>query len=169
MRLLVARGALLLLKFGYSKYCLSFVNLICGYKIAKIGTLTIVAPQEKLQIILDGVDYLKTLDPIMYQMLTVDQKYVCQYDKAISRAGEFFSINDNLLSYGKEGVVASFVQEILLFNRLHKPFERQPRRQTAAKLKAYNEILNQLCLWLKTNSFHPKLVAYYRKLLEKNG
>jgi hypothetical protein len=52
---------------------------IKGNKRSIVGTCTIIAPPKQMQIILEGITFLREIDSEMFKRLTVEQKYVFLY------------------------------------------------------------------------------------------
>ena len=133
---------------------------LTGYKRSVEGTCTIFAPPKQMKEIMHGIEYLRTLDPEMFQRLTTKQRYVFLYSKKRHmRCKEYFSFPDNYLLWGKEGVVTCFVQSITSSSLEESPFKKSPvtRRQ----------VQQQVFEWVKKHSFQPELVKQYQEFAEK--
>ena len=137
-----------------------------GYKRSVFGACTILAPPKEMQIILQGITYLQTLDPEMFQRLTAEHRYMFLYHpQKYLRFRRIFSITDNFLLWGNEGIATCFVQSILDFTLWVLPSERSliKSNQVAATRQ---EIQRQVFEWVKKHSFRPELVKQYEKLAE---
>jgi hypothetical protein len=143
------------------RFTMPFTLRLGGYKRSVVGTCTILAPQKQMQVILHGLTYLQALDSEMFQRLTVEQRYVFWYHKSrYLRCFEFFTITDNFLSWGDEGVAACFVQSILSLP-LRKPFLNEDVVITRSQAQ------QQFSEWLKKHSISPNFSQHYQ-VTEKN-
>jgi hypothetical protein len=141
------------------RFAMPLTLRLVGYKRAVVGTCTILAPQEKMQLILQGLTYLQTLDSGMFQRLTAKRRYVFwYYPNRYLRCFELFTITDNFLSWGSEGVVACFVQSVLALT-LKKPF---PFKKFGAKVLTRSHVQQQVIEWLEGHSFSPAFTKHYQ-------
>jgi hypothetical protein len=166
--------SLINLIFRWLALCLLYLMAKCGLplvvrlarrKKSVIGTCTIWAPPKQMQAILEGIEYLRKLDPEMFKRLTVEHKYVLFYHKkhrTIAYAA--YSITDHYLLHGKEGVVIFLVQTIL--NRTMQDSLGRFRVKRSDALVADRENRKQIFEFVKKHSFSPKLVEQYRKSAE---
>jgi hypothetical protein len=143
------------------KYGLSPLLRLFGCKRTIVGTCVILAPPKQMLIILQGIEYLRTLDSEMYQRLTAERRYVFWYNTAgrYLRILDIFSITDSFLLWGKEGVVTCFVQSVIGSALEQSPFKRSKITDRQAR--------QQLFEWLSKHSFSPELVKHYQEFAEK--
>lgn len=135
-----------------------------GARSYRIGKCILLAPPKQLQAFLDGVAFVQTIDPKMFQRLTAEQRYVFIYKPKRNRGlycREYFSITDKYLDWGKEGVALCLVQCILEFNLVYLPAARSLVVNREALIKARCEVQKQLFNWLKEHSFSIELVKQY--------
>jgi hypothetical protein len=134
-----------------------------GLKQFAVGKCIILAPPEQMQTIMQGITYLQTIDREMFLRLTAEHRYIFWYHpKRFMECREIFSINDNYLQWGKEGVVACFLQAIMDFNLKHLPLERSVFKKQVAVVDR-REIQQQVFEFVKKHSFPPELVAFYQE------
>jgi hypothetical protein len=136
---------------------------LIGYKRSVTGTCIILAPPKQMRIILQGLTYLRTLDPEMFQRLTTERQYVFWFEKnRYSRCREFFTITDNFLLWGNEGVVTCFVQSVM-----DSPLEKaSPFKKRKLTVITRRQIQQQVFEWLKKHSFSPELTEQYKTWAE---
>jgi len=136
---------------------------VTGYKRSVVGTCTILAPPKQMQIILEGTTYLRDIDPEMFRRLTAERKYFLSYHKKHRTSfKEFYTITDNGLLHGKEGVVICLVQIILI--RDVKDSLGRFRINSSEEIAARRDYKQQIFEFVKRHSFSPKLVDHYQKL-----
>jgi hypothetical protein len=140
-----------------------------GYKRADVGTCTIVAPPKQIKIILEGIEFLRTIDPSIFRRLTAEHRYIFVYvSKPVARfqCRDIFSIDDACLSWGKEGICICLVQSILAFNLMYLPVESSlvVGNRGREAFEARREIQQQLLKWMAGHSFSPVLVKHYEEL-----
>ncbi len=135
---------------------------LSGYKRSDIGTCTILAPPKQMQIILEGVTYLQMLDSEMFRRLTAERRYIFWYFKQMPylQCRDVFGITDNFMSWGKEGVVACFVQCVLYFNLEHLRRSQIKNCKDSASTRC--EMQKQVLEFLERYSFPSELVKQYR-------
>jgi hypothetical protein len=134
-----------------------------GYRRSVFGTCTILAPPREMQIIQQGITYLQTIDQEMFLRLTGERRYIFWYHpKHFVECREIFTINENYLNWGKEGVIACFVQAIMDFNMKHLPLDRSLFKKHVAVVDRH-DIQQQVFEFVKKHSFPPELVDFYRK------
>ena len=137
--------------------------MFTGYKRSVTGTCIILAPHKQMQIILQGLTYLQALDPEMFQKLTTGRRYVFWFHKNhYSRCREYFTITDNFLLWGNEGVATCFVQSVM-DSSLEKtsPF----KKRKAAEITRH-QIQQQVFEWLNKHCFSPELTEQYKTWAE---
>ncbi len=138
-----------------------------GYKETIVGSCTILAPAKQMETILVGIEYLRTLDPEMFQRLTVENRYLFWYHpKRFLQSRDIFTITDNFLLWGKEGIAICFVQSVLDFNLKYLPSKRTSARNCEMVVVARREIQRQVFEWTTKHSFPPELVKQYRVFAE---
>jgi len=136
-------------------------RLFEGYKKSVIGTCVILAPPNQTDQILKGIEYLRTLDSEMYRRLTAERRFLFFYKKgSYNRMLDIFSIPDNFLAWGREGVVTCLVQAVI-----GSAMEQSPLKES--KLTRH-QVLQQIYEWLKNHSFQPELIKQYEKFAESS-
>jgi hypothetical protein len=143
---------------------------LAGYRRSRVGTCTFFAPAKQMQVILEGIALLRTLDPAMFQRLTAERRYWFLYDPKgkYMHAADFFMITKSFLNWGKEGVAIYFVQCILDFHLIFLPQLRNLHWNAANRSAARSEIQRQLLDWIKRYSFPAQLVGHYERLTQKS-
>jgi hypothetical protein len=154
--------------YWFGKSVLLFARLFggFGYNKALVGKMIILAPADKMQLFLEGANFLKCVDLTMYRRLTVEHKFVCFYHTKYTRARDQFSITDYHLRWGKEGVAANFVMAVLAFDILESPMGFSLKMESGKTLAARLEIAQQYYAWLSEHSFPAGLVDYAHRNLE---
>lgn len=138
------------------KFALGPALPLTGFKRTIVGTCTILAPPKQMETIMQGIAYLRTLDPEMFQRLTTKQRYVFWYTKhRYMRCYEYFALSNNFLLWGNEGIVTCFVQSIMASSLEQSPFSKS----TATRLQVQQQVFE----WLKGHSFASELVNQYRE------
>ncbi len=139
---------------------------VTGYKRSVVGTCTILAPPKQMQIILEGITFLRDIDPEMFKRLTTERKYVLSYHaKHRTSFEEFHTITNNGMLHGKEGVAISLVQ-IILF-RTAKDSLGQFGVDRLEEMAARRVYKKQIFEFVKKHSFAPHLIEHYQRLAEK--
>lgn len=140
-----------------------------GYQKVSVGKMIILAPTNKLPLILEGVAYLKAVDPRMFQRLTVEHNFVCFYRKKFTRARDHFTVTEFHLRKGEEEVAANFAKAVLVFNIIDLKLGFSLKKDPKEILTARVEIAQQYYTWLTEHSFPASLVDYARKNLEEKN
>jgi hypothetical protein len=140
---------------------------LCQCKLAYFGKFAILVPADKFKRILEGVEYLRAIDPAMFSRLTTERKYLCCYNKTQKQNQEFFTITDKHLAWGKEGVVVGLIDAILEFDLVESPARQGLMAKHSQRLVARFQVENGLYLWLEKHSFHPSLVKRYQTWAEE--
>lgn len=136
---------------------------IGGYKCTVIGKCTILAPLEQMQIIVNGILYLRDLDPEMFRRLTVDHPYLFWYRKLeFIGCREIYTITDNFILWGNEGVATFAAQTVLDFNLRYLSQSQSCRNSSATR----REIKRQVFEFVKKHSFSPDLIKQYQAFAE---
>ncbi len=131
---------------------------LAGQKRSVVGQCIIWAPPKQMQIILEGIAHLQTIDREMFLRLTAKRRYVFWYQaKQFIECREIFTIPENYLQWGKEGVIACFVQAIMDFNLKYLPLKK------GVEVTNRREIQKHLFEFVNKHSFSPELVDFYRK------
>lgn len=161
----VGHRLLAYLHYSFIRFGLPVASYLDGFKRSIIGKCIIFAPPKQMQVIMDGVTYLQTLDPNMFMRLTAERRYVFWYYKRDLQCREIFSICDNFILWGKEGVVTFFVQCILDYNLKLLPLDKTlgTREASAARRRQIQQLLFE---WLNKQSFNPELVRQYQEFAE---
>ncbi len=139
---------------------------LSGYEQSNIGACTILAPPKQMQIILEGVTYLQMLDSEMFRRLTAERRYIFWYFKQMPylQCRNVFGITDSFMSWGKEGVVACFVQCVLYFNLEH--LRRSQIKNCKDSATTRHEMQKQVLEFLERHSFPAELVKQYQAFAE---
>jgi hypothetical protein len=139
---------------------------LTGHKQSSMGTCTFLAPPKQMQIILEGVTYLQTLDPIYFLSLTAEHRYIFWYCPKMRdfECANVFGVTDNFMCWGKEGVVVCFVQCVLAFNLWHLKRSQVKNRKMSAEVRC--DIQKQVFEFVKRHSFPPELVKQYQEYAE---
>jgi len=152
------------------RFALPPVMYSTGFKRSVIGKCIIFAPPKQMQVILGGVTYLQTLDHKMFLRLTAERRYVFWYHKSLClQCKEIFSISDNFILWGKEGVITCFVQCIFEFTSKSLPLEKTLDKNHEATVAKRRQIQQLVFEWLNKHSFAPELVKQYQESLETYG
>jgi hypothetical protein len=141
-KFMVASGLYYLIKFGLAPSLIS-----AKYERYVEGTCVILAPPGPLSTIKEGLHALRALDPTIFQELTVKRRFIFWYHASkYLNAREVFTITDNFLRWGANGVIACFVQAV---------FDTSSCAQTRNQM--------QQCVFnhLKKYSLPPELLKQY--------
>jgi hypothetical protein len=145
--------------YWFVRFGLGSALPLTGCNRFSVGTCTILAPPKQMESILQSIEYLRTLDPEMFQRLTTERRYIFWYTKRrYMRCKEYFSLSDNFLLWGKEGVVTCFVQSIIGSPLEDSPFKKSPVTR--------HQVLQQVSEWLRRHAFQPELVKQYEEFVE---
>jgi hypothetical protein len=154
---------------SFLHWFLKSASRISGYRCATIGNCDILAPLNKLPSILQGFVYLQNIDPEMYERLIAKNQFVFCYEKKLPfrfkkpfRFREIYTITDNDLSWGNEGVAVRLVQSVLR-NALSTNFVKGSEEYLAASLKLHQQIFE----WARNHSLPSELVEHYKIALDK--
>ena len=142
-----------------------FLLLPASYKRSIVGTCIIFAPPKQMQTILQGIAFLKEVDLAMYERLTVERKYILTYQKKRrTHLDEFYSVTDDILTAGNEGVAIGLVQIILFRDEVNSlgQFGIDPSKEMAARLKFKQQILE----FVKKHSFPVRFIEFYQRRAE---
>ena len=132
------------------------LRLFDGYQKSAIGTCVILAPPNQMKVILQGIEYLRTIDSEMYQRLTAERRYVFCYKKGnYGRMEHIYFMPETFLLWGKEGVVTCFVQTIIGSAIEQSPFKKSTMTR--------HQVQQQVFEWLSNRSFSPELVKQYQE------
>ena len=135
-----------------------------------MGKCAIWAPPKQLHAILEGVKFLQAIDPEMFRRLTTARRYVVWYDPKHSLScRDVFSITDNFLHWGREGVATCLVQNILDFTLLRLPFEKMLGLERENIVAARREVLQRLLKWVSEHSFSEELVKQYEEMVKDSS
>ena len=142
---------------------------LSGHRRSRIGTCTLWAPRGKMGVILDGMAFLESVDPVMFKRVTAERRYVFWYNPKgpVLQAAKYFAITDKYLYWGQEGVAIFFVQCMLDFTLKYLPQLRNLAWSPADTLAARSEIQGRLSEWIKQHPFPAELVVQYEKLAER--
>lgn len=164
-RRLIASVLYLTVRFG-----LPLHSRLVGYKCTHVGKCTFLAPPSQMRTILEGTTFLQTLDSKMFQQLTAERSYVFWYHpKRFQQCREFFSITDNFLLWGKEGVATCLVQSVLEFKLMFLPFEKTLLENREAATAARREIQKRMLSWMSEHAISVELVKQYYEIAKKCG
>jgi hypothetical protein len=163
LRRMVASLLYLSVRFGMPIH----VRLV-GYKCTIVGKCVILAPPKQMQAILDGVKFLQTLDPEVFQGLTAKRRYVFWYHPTrFLQCQEIFTITDNFLLWGKEGVAIYFVQSLFEFTLIFQPFLEAPTWSRDRTVAARREVHQRIFKWASEHSFPNELVKQYEDMAKR--
>lgn len=136
-----------------------------GYKRSTIGKCVILAPPKQMQIILEGAKFLEAIDPSMFQQVTAERRYVFWYHPTrFVSCREIFTVTDNFLLWGKEGVAICFVQSVLDFTWIRLPFEKALTWCRENTIAAHREVQQQVFKWISDHSFPAELLKQYKEI-----
>ncbi len=125
------------------------------------------APPKQLQIFMEGLEFLRTIDPGMFQRLTGDNcLYFVYSQKRTGNFDRFFCINDAFLSWGQEGVAIYFAQAVLDFSLMCLPAKMTRIETRTTRIITRCEIQKQLLNWIyqHSHSFDAALVKHYEEI-----
>ena len=140
------------------------------YRRVTMGAYVIVAPLNKMPLILQGFVYLQTIDMEMYQRLVKNRICLCYIQKLPLSSKqqkplqEIYTITDNYLKWGNEGIAVCLVQTVLWHE-----FRTRLSKDSKGHLAASFILKQQLYEWIKGHSFSPELVKQYQKALEDDA
>jgi|SRR5579862_428063 len=164
-------GRLMIARLLYLQLQLFLVPVLRlgGYKQSRVGSCTVLAPVDKMGVILEGITLLKTLDLAMYHRVTDERPYIVWYNEKARyiQYREYFTITDNYVSWGKEGVAVFFVQLILDFDVKYLPTNTAVTMDAEQTLEARYRIQRQVLEWLKPRSFPMEMVRQYEKFAKQ--
>jgi hypothetical protein len=152
----------------------AFLNLfgipalwLSGYKQIKCGTSIIWTPNNKRQIILAGIECLRSHDAEMFSRLTKKQRLFIYYShekKTTNLYGYIFGLHESYIKLGAEGV-AYFIVQVLLISDA-SPSINQFRLSNLERV-ALKATLRKTMEWMQQHSFDPRLINSYSKTVEK--
>jgi hypothetical protein len=165
-RRLITTAAYCAIRFGLP---LS-MRLFAGCKRSTIGSCTVIAPQKQMQLVLDGINLLKTIDLQMFQQLTAGRPFMFWYNpEHITQLRDIFSITDNFLSWGKEGVSVFFVQCVLETNMEHVALTGAGDWTYQDGVRLRREVQIGVLDWIKRQPFSPELIKEYEEIRNATG
>jgi hypothetical protein len=151
------------------RFSLPLVLGLEGYKRSKVGKCTFWAPPKRLHEILEGARFLQTLDPELFGRLTIERRYVVWYHPKISvSCRDVFSVTDNFILWGREGVALCLVQNVLDFTLLRLPFEKTLAWEKEDSVASRREMYQRIFRWLREHSFPEDLVNHYEELIKRS-
>jgi len=117
-------------------------------------------PARRLNVINCGLAYLKQIDPNMYEAVAERRGLIIWYFRGpCLRCGRAFSIPENLLLWGNEGVALFLAQTIIRWDTEHLPFKDAVTATSARRLT-----MQRLGAWISRQNFTPELVRQYEDL-----
>jgi hypothetical protein len=156
------RNSLAFILYLPLRYLMPVTLILAGWKRSVIGTCTILVPEKQRETILNGIAYLRTLDPEMYRLLTVEHKYVISYHpKRFLQICSVVFISDNFLLWGKEGVAVFLVQCVFGFTIDYPSWKNTVSR--GVRNRTRREIQLRLFEWISKQPFSPELINQYRE------
>jgi hypothetical protein len=149
------------------RYFLPLSFRLFGAEQSIVGNCIIIAPAKQMKIILEGVEYMRHIDPGMFQNLTVHHRFLFWYHKShFIQCRDVFTITDNYLLWGKEGVVIAFVQSILEYTIGYLSWEKSIFENHQAKSMRRHKIQQRLFEWMIQQQFSSELIEMYRKFAQ---
>jgi hypothetical protein len=150
----------------FIKYSLPLsLRIFGGCKKSRIGACTILAPPMQMLQILEGTRLLQTIDAEMFQRLTVERRYMLWYHpKYCGHCREIFSITDNFLNRGSEGVSVFCVQCVLEMTLESDAIAGSKYWTYKDALKLRNKIQHAVFDWAKSHRMSPELVMEYAEI-----
>lgn len=160
----ILRNLLVFLTYLPIRYSLPITFRVFGAQKRVIGRCIIIAPPEQMRVLLEGIEHLRSIDPIMFKSLTIDHQYVFWYHpKRYLSCRDVFSIPDSYFNWGKEGVVIAFVQSVLYFTISYVNWEKNSFETSQKRVARQNEIPKRLYEWMTRHSFSPELLQQYQE------
>jgi hypothetical protein len=138
---------------------------LSGYKRIKCETSSIWAPKNKQQIILNGIECLRSRDAEMYLNFTKKRLFIYYSHQLNTRdAWRNFGLQERYIELGAEGV-ASFIVQKLFISDVRPSISRSKLddRELAALKMAPRKAME----WMQQHSFDQRLINSYRKVVEK--
>ena len=127
---------------------------IARYRRVYVGGCRIMVPARRLNVINSGLAYLKQIDSKMYEAVSERHGLIIWYYKGpCLRCGRAFSIPEDLLLWGNEGVALFFAQTIIRLDTEHLPFKDAVTATSARRLT-----MKRLVTWISRQNFTPELV-----------
>jgi hypothetical protein len=141
---------------------------LCGGKRLKFGRSVFWIPNEKAQVVRDGVALLQGRDPEMFFWLTKRQRLVIYYFDGPrlhrkSSHGLFF-MHSKFVDWGPQGVACFAVQSLMLAAAALPMNQKNSDGPGTASPKSVSRNMTE---WLNNHSFHPRLISSYRQLVDK--
>lgn len=127
----------------------------------QVENCTIYAPADKLDVILHGLNFLKTIDETMYRRIVGGPKLICDYSPtAYNCLFNSFGITDDFLSWGDRGIALCFVQSSALIDE-----QGRTNARCDAPVGASSRALARTYDWLSRHQFPEELSGRYRAYL----
>lgn len=135
-----------------------------GLRRVKCGTSSIWVPENKKQIVMDGLQLLQSCDSQMYLSLERKKNFLIFYignnNKMVAGPnGKVFGIHERYFKLGPQGIVMFLVQELILS-------DTYPRFHTL-KWKPERDSLRKVLVWMQDHSFPPQVIKSYQGVVEK--
>jgi hypothetical protein len=163
----LARNLLAYLFYLLIRYVLPLPFYLYGFKRSVVGCCTVLAPAKQTKTILEGIEYLRALDSNLYQQLTVEHRYFFWYHpNRILQCRDAFSICDNFLSWGKEGVVITLVQSIYDYTIFYSNWEKKLKRSRIESVSMRRAIQKKLFEWSNKQNLPSELKHYCREMIK---
>ncbi|HEX3857020.1 MAG TPA: hypothetical protein VHY30_06975 [Verrucomicrobiae bacterium] len=138
---------------------------LSGYKRVKCGTSSIWVSKNKKQVILNGIECLRSRDAEMFLRFTKKGLFIYYSHQLNTRdAWRNFGLQERHIELGAEGV-ASFIVQKLFISDARPSINRSKLddRELAALKMAPRKAME----WMQEHSFDPRLINSYRKVVEK--
>jgi hypothetical protein len=139
---------------------------LAGLRQIPLGTSVIWTPQNKRQIILDGIECLRKHDAKMFLHLTTKSHLFIYYTGNINLTnlyGYLFGLREGIIKQGAEGV-AYFIVQSLLVSDAHPSINQHRKNDiTYNNLRA---VPRKTMEWMQQHSFDPQIIKSYVKVVE---
>lgn len=140
---------------------------LAGHRLVNCGTSSIWTPTSKRQVVLDGIEWLRSHDTEMFMNFTRKHKLIIYYSRNRSDTNSFghvFGLHDRYTDLGAEGVAFFIVQSVLLSAASSSLNQSRLGDHERNALKVAPRKAME---WMQQHSFHPKLISAYSKMAEK--
>ncbi len=144
------------------------VATLTGGQRLKFGTSVFWIPKEKVQMVRDGVELLRSRDPEMFSRLTSSQQLIIWYFKGqkFSRMSShrLFFMHSKFVDMGPEGVACFIVQSLMVAAAVRRVNQHRLDDREKSALKSVSRNMTD---WLSKHGFQPGLIGAYQKVVER--
>jgi hypothetical protein len=141
---------------------------LSGGQRLRFGTSVIWIPKKEAQIIIEGVELLRSRDPEMFIRLTTKQRLIIYYTQDASvikkASSRVFALHSKFVELGPECVACIIAQSLMLAAAAPHINQCRLNDQERAALKS---VSRNMVEWLSKHSFHPGLISPYQKIVER--